>query len=196
MLKKVGGLSLTSPQDAMKAFMSKWVIHALLPGKSNLQIIMSHRITHLQHSLHGPWGPSSLWLFFPQFCTKGGSKVWHHISQSCKVMAKTVTYLSPTTPKDILQLNLWWKEEYQGLYFGIVMSRAYTLNMNGLRYFRDNWDLGRYDFLNWEHAEDKFSLEVHCDFWLKLTEFYRPFREIMLNQKKTPAHHPRMGWFL
>ena len=25
--------------------------------------------------------------------------------------------------------------------------------------------------------------EVHCDFWLKLAEFYRPFRKLMLNQQ-------------
>jgi hypothetical protein len=99
-------------------------------------------------------------------------------------MAKTVAYLSPTTPKDILQLNLWWREEYQGLHFGIIMSRAYILNKNGLRYFRDIWDPGRYDFLTWEDAKEKFSLEeVHRDFWIKLTEYYGPFRERMLNQQ-------------
>ena len=88
-------------------------------------------------------------------------------------MTKTVTYLSPTTPKDILQLNLWWREEYQRLHFGIIMKRAYTLNMNGLRYLRDIWDPGRYNFLNWEDAIDKLSLEeVHHDVWLKLTKFY------------------------
>ena len=99
-------------------------------------------------------------------------------------MAKTITYLSPTTPKDILQLNLWWRKEHQGLHFGIIMSRAYILNKNGLRYFRDIWDPGRYDFLTWEDAKERFSLEeVHRDFWIKLTEYYGPFRERMLNQQ-------------
>jgi hypothetical protein len=84
-------------------------------------------------------------------------------------MAKMVTYVSPTTPKDILQLNFWWREEYHGLHFGIIMSMAYTLNRNGLGYFRDIWDPRRYNSLNWEDARDKFSLEeVHRDFWLNL----------------------------
>ena len=43
-LKKVGGLSLISPEGTMKALISKWVIQALLYGKSNLQIILRYRI--------------------------------------------------------------------------------------------------------------------------------------------------------
>lgn len=140
MPKKVGGLNLISSEDAMKTLMSKRVTHALLPYKLNLQIILRYHITQLQPSPHVLWGWCSLWLFPPQFSTKGGSKSWHHITQLWKVMAKMVTYLPPPTPKVILQLNLWWREEYQGLYFGNMMSRAYTLNMNGLRYFKDIWD--------------------------------------------------------
>lgn len=37
----------------------------------------------------------------------------------------------------------------------------------------------------WYHelkgCQGKFYLEVHCDYWLKLIEFYKPFREYMLN---------------
>ena len=77
--------------------------------------------------------------------SKGGSKVWHHITQSWKVMARTTTYLPPSTPENILQLSMWWRTEYQGLYFGITMSRALTLYGKGLRYFQDIWDPGRYE---------------------------------------------------
>ena len=37
--------------------------------------------------------------------------------------------------------------EYQGFHLGIIMSKAYTLYMNGLRYFMDIWDPSRYDLL-------------------------------------------------
>jgi hypothetical protein len=50
-------------------------------------------------------------------------------------------------------LSVWWREEYQGLHFNIIMSKAYTLNMNCLRYFKDIWDPKRYDFLIWEDAK-------------------------------------------
>ena len=57
----------------------------------------------------------------------------------------------------------------------MIMSKAHTLYRNGLRYFREIWDPGRYYFMNWEDARVNFSLEeVHRDFWLELTEFYGP----------------------
>ena len=37
--------------------------------------------------------------------------------------------------------------EYQGFHLGIIMSKAYTLYMNGLRYFMDIWDPSRYGLL-------------------------------------------------
>ena len=46
----------------------------------------------------------------------------------------------PDNSKDILQLNLWWRTEYQGLDFDIIMSTAYTLYKSILKYFRDIWD--------------------------------------------------------
>jgi hypothetical protein len=117
--------------------MSQWIIQALLPIKPKLQIILRYRMTKWQRTNHGPWGPSSLWLFSPNLSIKGGSKVWHHITESWKVMARTSRYLPPSTPENILQLSMWWRTGYQGLYFGITMSRALTLYMKGLRYFRD-----------------------------------------------------------
>jgi hypothetical protein len=158
--KKVGGFSLILPHGAMKTLMNKRIIHALLHGKMNLQIILRYRITLLHPSYHSRWGPSSLWLFSPNFSTKGGSKVWNHITQSWKVMASTVAYLSPSIANDILQLNLCWRTKYQVLYFGINISRACTLYTERLRYFKDIWDPGRYDvFLNLEVAKVKLSLE-------------------------------------
>ena len=68
-------------------------------------------------------------------------------------------YLSLSISEDILQLNMWWRAEYQGLYFGITISKAPILYTKGLRYFRDIWEHGRYEFLNWEIANVKFSLE-------------------------------------
>ena len=40
--------------------------------------------------------------------------------------------------ENILQFNLWWQMEYQGLYFVITMARTLILYKKGLRFFRDN----------------------------------------------------------
>jgi hypothetical protein len=50
--KKVGGLSLASVEDAMRALMSKWIIQALLRTQSNLQVLIRYRIMQLQPSYH------------------------------------------------------------------------------------------------------------------------------------------------
>jgi hypothetical protein len=42
------------------------------------------------------------------------------------MIARTLTYLSLSVPKDDLQFHLWWKMEYQGSYFGITMDMART----------------------------------------------------------------------
>lgn len=40
--KNVGGLNLISPDDAMKALMSQWIIQDLIPGKLNLRIFVRY----------------------------------------------------------------------------------------------------------------------------------------------------------
>ena len=62
------------------------------------------------------------------------------------------------------------------------MGMALILNRKGLRYFRDVWDLGRYEFLKWEISRVKFSLaKIYHDFWVKLLDIYGPFRDRMLS---------------
>ena len=51
-LKKIGGLSLTSSEDAMKALMSKWIVQAIMHGHANIQFFTRFRITRLQPSYH------------------------------------------------------------------------------------------------------------------------------------------------
>lgn len=71
-------------------------------------------------------------------------------------MVEMVTYLPPTIPEYIMQL----------------------------RNVRDMWDPWKYDFPDWEDAKAKFSLEeVYHDFRLKLTEFYGPLHDRMINQQ-------------
>ena len=57
MPKKVVGIYLILPEDAMKALMSKWVIQTILLGKWNLQIILRYRIKQLQPY---PWSMGSV----------------------------------------------------------------------------------------------------------------------------------------
>jgi hypothetical protein len=73
-------------------------------------------------------------------------------------MVCTTTFLSSYCSKDILQLDLWWKMEYCGLYFGLTIDWGLVLFSKGLRYLCDIYDPRRYDFFGWEEARTKFSL--------------------------------------
>ena len=92
--------------------------------------VLHHAIATLSWLMGFLLTSSLHWLFSLNFSIKGGSKFWHHIAQSWKVMARMGNFFSPSSPKDNLQLNVWWKIEYQGLYFGI-MHRAFVLYVEG-----------------------------------------------------------------
>lgn len=42
--KKFGGLGLLDAEEAMNALMAKWLLRALLPGSSNLQLFLRYHI--------------------------------------------------------------------------------------------------------------------------------------------------------
>jgi hypothetical protein len=46
--KSVGGLSLIDAEEAMYALLATWIIKALGPGESNLQVALRHRLARLQ----------------------------------------------------------------------------------------------------------------------------------------------------
>lgn len=50
---KVGGLRLASLEDATRALVSKWIIQALLPTQSNLQVL--YKVPHHAIATVLPW---------------------------------------------------------------------------------------------------------------------------------------------
>ena len=93
MPKKVREFSLISQEDTMKTLMSKWVIQALLAGKSNLLEVPHHVITTFS-----PWSMGLPYGCFPTMFYKGWipNLAPHH--PIVEAMAKTIAYLSPTIP--------------------------------------------------------------------------------------------------
>ena len=43
--KKVGGLGILDPNEALEALFAKWVVKALLPRHSNLQILLRFKLS-------------------------------------------------------------------------------------------------------------------------------------------------------
>ena len=84
----------------MHALLGKWMVNALVPGNSNLQVIFIFRINQVNLFPHGRWAPSPLWIFVSHFAYSGGLKVWHHIAQSRRKLIERIQYIPPTSEED------------------------------------------------------------------------------------------------
>lgn len=74
---------------------------------------------------HGRWRSSPLWIFTLNFTSRGGTEVWHHTVKSWRKINAHVQIFPPTREEEVLNLNLWWHREYQGLkYHGQSISSA------------------------------------------------------------------------
>ena len=87
----------------MHALLGKWVVYALVPGNSNLQVIFIFRINQVDPSPHSRWAPSPLWSFVPHFAYSGNFKVWHHIAQSWRKLIQRIQYVPPTSEEEIVE---------------------------------------------------------------------------------------------
>jgi hypothetical protein len=56
--RKAGGINLVNPEDAMTAFMTKWVKKAVEPGNSNLYLMLRFRLERFQPYSGRNWAPS------------------------------------------------------------------------------------------------------------------------------------------
>lgn len=74
--KKVGGLGLINPLDAMTSFMVKWIVKACKPGTTNLKAIIRHRLANYQSYKGEKWDASPQWFLQPHHQAKFGSTVW------------------------------------------------------------------------------------------------------------------------
>jgi hypothetical protein len=73
----------------------------------------------------------------------------------------------------------------------------YNSIFGGGRYSQNSWDPRRDEFLDWEVAKVKFSLEkIYHDFWIKLQEFYELFQDKMVNQQNVELTLQEWGGLL
>jgi hypothetical protein len=92
-----GGLGIIDLEQAMMALMSKWIILALQPGNSNVQLILQYRLLRTQPTTSANWTLDPRWAMLHTHCTRPGSKVWIRIGKAWKSFVKE---LSPCDPSD------------------------------------------------------------------------------------------------
>ena len=113
--------------------MCKWVVKAMQPGKSNLQLMLRYRLARCNPQRGRKWGVSLDCFTNKQHQGFPGSKIWGHISRAWKIMVRGTYQLPPRSRMELLHSNIWWLEGVELLEKGIDMLEAstYTVKESG-----------------------------------------------------------------
>jgi hypothetical protein len=168
--KKYGGLGLVDPEAAKTSLLCKWIVRAMEPRDSNLQVMLRFRLVHFKPQRGRSWGPSLDWFTNKQHQGFTGSKVWGHIGKAWRIMAKGLYQIPPKTRLELLHSNLWWSE-------GVALLKEGFTHVQGLHFYKkcikcvdDIWDSNAQDFLTLEQAREKFKItQTEEGEWAELT---------------------------
>ena len=171
MRKKNGGLGLVDSETAKTGLMCKWIVKAIEPGESNLQIMLRYRLARFNPQREKSWGVSLDWFTCKNHIGVAGSKVWGHISKAWKVMAKGIYQLPPRTRMELLHSNIWWSDGVELINNGFEYARGLELYRKGIKCVDDTWDSEQRNFITWEEAKNKFGLTITDEGdWVMLTD--------------------------
>jgi hypothetical protein len=112
--RSVGGLSILNPQEALTTLLSKWVVNAFLPGKSNLQILLMLKLKQMSPNKMSHWPNDTRWCFVGKHNSVPGSKVWGAIQTAWNQMVKCLIPGRPLYHSDTASLSLWWSTHFHG----------------------------------------------------------------------------------
>jgi hypothetical protein len=88
--KKYGGLGLVDPEESKTSLLCKWIVKAMEPGESNLQLMLRYRLARFNPQRGRSWGVDLKWFTSKLHQGFSGSKVWGHISKAWKYIAKRI----------------------------------------------------------------------------------------------------------
>jgi hypothetical protein len=169
--KKEGGLGLVDPEAAKTSLLCKWVVKAMEPGESNLQLMLRYRLARFNPQRGRSWGISLDWFTNKLHQGFPGSKVWGHISKAWKIMVKGLYQIPPRTRMELLHSNIWWSDGVELLKRGFTYAKGLHLYRKGIQCVDDVWDSTQQDFLTWERAQEKFGLmDTESGDWEEMTE--------------------------
>ena len=136
--KKYGGLGLVDPEAAKTSLLCKWIVRAMEPGESNLQLILKFRLSHFKPQRGPSWGTSLDWFTNKQHQGFTGSKVSGHIGKAWKTMVEGLYQLPPRTRMKLVHSNVWWSDGVELLRNGITHAQwlnLYRKDINALMTF-------------------------------------------------------------
>lgn len=157
MPKSKGGLGLLDPEEVLHALMAKWILRALIPGNSNLQILIRHKILQVQPTFSGRWPKSPNWIMLYKFKSTKGSKIWDRIIKGWKSLSPFIDAISPANVDEVLSTSLWVTTHFISRLTGFDYKRLPIIMSRGMCQIRDIWSPNRKQFLDWEEAQVRYE---------------------------------------
>jgi hypothetical protein len=157
--KTVGGLNLIDTEKALNALLTKWIIKALGPGKSNRQIALRSRLLWLKPDIRGRWLASIQWTGTHKFVGFQAYRAWNRLLQAWRKFVTKLDFVSPKNEAEVLSTPLWWNTQFYGSNFGFTMIRAASLARKGLRFLRDMWNPLTQTFLTGDEIQRRYVLD-------------------------------------
>ena len=137
MKKKNGGLGLVDPEATNTSLLCKWVVKAMEPGESNLQIMLRYGLARFNPQRGRSWGVGLDWFTSKNHIGYAGSKVWSHIGKTWKIMVKGLYQLSPRTLMELLHSNIWWSDGVALINDGFTYDQELELYRKSIQIVED-----------------------------------------------------------
>lgn len=151
-------LRVGRPKAAKTSILCTWIIKAMEPGESNLQLMLKYRLARFNPQGGRGWGINMDWFTNKSHTSFIGSKVWGHISKAWNVMVRGIYQLPPRTLIELLHSSILWSEGIEFINNGFSQNKALELYKNGIQYVNAIWDNEYCTFLLWDEAQIKFKL--------------------------------------
>jgi hypothetical protein len=137
--RRVGGLDIVDPEDALATLAAKWILKALAPGNANVQHLLRHRILQVYPVGKGNWPCHVQWITSHRPTIGRGSQVWECIGQAWKRLVQNIDPIPPCNVDEVLSSSLWWMTSFFGMYSGFSRTGAATLMHRGMSQVSDLW---------------------------------------------------------
>ena len=124
--QKYGGLELVDLEAAKTSLLCKWIVKAMEPRESNLQLMLRYKLARYNPQRGRSWGVSLYWFTSKQHIGVLGSKVWSHIGKVWRIMVKGTYQLPPRNNMELLHSNIWWSEGWNFSKMNLPMLKVWN----------------------------------------------------------------------
>jgi hypothetical protein len=153
--------------------MSKWIIQALQPGNSNVQLMLRYRLLRTQPAAGARWASDPRWAMLDGHRTKPGSKVWSRNSKGWKSMVKRLSPCIPGVYYSVLIQSLWFEDMLHLIGPNLSRERAKLFFRTGMKIVKDVWCFEDGRVMDWEEINLKFPLTPEeRPLWCQLTNSF------------------------